>query len=51
MLGKTTRQGLLYTDWKWFEHSSAISQISIKCLPSNSSLIDTSNYIMEQCKI
>jgi hypothetical protein len=48
--GKTTEQGLLYTEWKCFENSSAISQASIKCLPSTSSLIQL-NSCLFTCKL
>jgi hypothetical protein len=39
-VGKTTRQGLLYTDLKCFEYSSATSLGLIKCLPSTSSWLE-----------
>jgi hypothetical protein len=32
-VGKTTGQGLLYTDWTFFENSSEASLGLIKCLP------------------
>jgi hypothetical protein len=39
-VGRTLGQGLLYTDWKCFESSSATSLVLFKCLPSTSSWME-----------
>jgi hypothetical protein len=40
MVGRTLGQGMLYTDWKCVESSSATSLGWFKCLPSTSSWME-----------